>query len=376
MDDFKIYTYKNIMATITNGFTFTVPSSTMGVLTKISSSIGVLSYEPLLSPIFSKNKPRVPTVCLTTFNNSCNKDAIYSHKKLDDVNNKGEKWRGKEPKPHKPKYGRSDHHNRLYAIQPTVDEKFSRVRTKFVVTKFDKKSELKTKMDEIRTLLNKLTEKNYLDVVQFIIIALNKLQETINDENAFEQVGNMIFNIASTNRFYSNTYADLYSELIAYNSMFRTIFMNTFDTFVDLFRDVHCIDSTIDYDMFCENEKQNERRRSLGAFFVNLMKNGIIKESNVLQIMQILSIQVRDFYLLDTKKAEVDELIATLAIMYDKTWMDLCKTSCNYLIEVDNCNMTIVEFVCFLSKCKRAKFPGLTSKSIFKCMDLVDGAKK
>jgi len=362
------------MATITDGFTFTIPSSTMDILAELSNSIGIFPYEKMTSPIFDKGNPRVPTVNLTHFNSTFNNEIVHSYKNLN--NNKGKKetyiqksGNRRHPYSHKPNNSLTQHTN--------GDNKFSHLRAKFVATKFDKKSELKTQMDEIRVMLNKLTEKNYLDMTQSIIKSLDKIQDSFEESSdALEQVGNMIFDIASTNRFYSQTYAELYSELIVYNQIFRNIFMKTFDVFIDLFRDVKCVDSTINYDEFCKNEKLNERRRSLGAFFINLMKNRIITESNILQIMQILSIQLHKFYLYADKKPEVDELISTLAIMYDKTWMDLCKNNGDYCIEVDNTNMTIVEFVYFLSKCKRNDFPGLTSKSIFKCMDLVSVVKK
>jgi hypothetical protein len=357
------------MTIITTGFTFTIPSSTMDILTNLSSTIGIFPYETLSSPIFNKDEPRIPTVILTKFDNDCNADAVYSSKKSNTVGNKCRNGRGMKSNNQRQPFGRYGHRDKTAYSKPNVNEKFSQLRTKFVATKFEKKSELKTQMDEIRTMLNKLTRKNYLDMIPSIIKSLDKMQESC--DNSLEKVGNMIFEIASSNRFYSNTYAELYSELIEYNPIFRVIFMNSFDTFIDLFRDVKCVDSTIDYNEFCENEKRNERRRSLGEFFINLMKNGIIEESNVLQVMQILSIQLRDFYLSSDKKPEVDELIETLAIMYDKTWLDLCKSSGEYCIEVNSCNMTIIEFVYFLSKCKRVDFPGLTSKSIFKCMDLV-----
>jgi hypothetical protein len=61
--------------------------------------------------------------------------------------------------------------------------------------------------------LNKLSDKNYIDMRNRIIENIDKLiEENITSEDML-RISSAIFDIASTNRFYSKIYADLYSDL-------------------------------------------------------------------------------------------------------------------------------------------------------------------
>ena len=79
-----------------------------------------------------------------------------------------------------------------------------------------KKNEEETHIDNIRKNLNKITTKTYNNLVKTIINDLESLSnsEDPNINDVYNKIGDSIFNIASTNIFYSEIYARLYKELM------------------------------------------------------------------------------------------------------------------------------------------------------------------
>ena len=71
---------------------------------------------------------------------------------------------------------------------------------------------IEKEIDDLRTLLNKLTQSNYREMCNNI----TKLLENILQNNASEEdllkVGKSIFEIGSMNKFWSELYASLYKD--------------------------------------------------------------------------------------------------------------------------------------------------------------------
>ena len=232
----------------------------------------------------------------------------------------------------------------------------------FQPTKLEDKIGIAAKIDTIRSFLNKMTDKNYIDIRNKVIDVI----DTIASENEdMSLVSITIFDIASTNRFFSKIYADLYSDLMTKYDVMRTIFEDSLSKFIGLFNNIEYVDSIADYDKFCKINKDNEKRKALSAFFVNLMINKIISKEEIVGITRNLLNQICTYIVVDNKKNEVDELTENVAILYDR---DLYDGVAYELIDGLSINETIVK----LSKCKLKDYKSLTNKSIFKFMDLVD----
>jgi hypothetical protein len=232
--------------------------------------------------------------------------------------------------------------------------------TTFQPTKLESKEGVAAKIDAIRSFLNKMTDKNYIDIRNKVIDVI----DTIDDED-MSLVSITIFDIASTNRFFSKIYADLYSDLISKYGVMRTVFEESLNKFIDLFNNIEYVDSIADYDRFCKINKDNEKRKALSAFFVNLMINKIISKEEIVGITRNLLNQICEYIVVENKKNEVDELTENVGILYDKHLYDGVAYD---LID----GMTINETVIKLSKCKLKDYKSLTNKTIFKFMDLVE----
>ena len=220
----------------------------------------------------------------------------------------------------------------------------------FKTTKIEQKGGIDSKIDMIRFHLNKITDKNYID-------CHNKIVELIDTDIKDEDLMRIcvhIFEIASNNRFYSKLYADLYSDLITRFDIMKTIFNTSFNSFMELFNHVEYVDPAVNYDAFCKNNKDNECRKALSTFILNLMKNNVIPREKVVNLLSQLLSQVQEFIVLENKKNEVDELTENIAILFKAGAV---------------ADMTFIQT---LAKSKTKSYPSLSNKSIFKYMDLCE----
>ena len=154
------------------------------------------------------------------------------------------------------------------------------------------KSTFETQLSVIRSHLNKLTDKNYKDISTKIIQLLDEIFLSNSLEEQLITLGNAMFEIASTNRFYSKVYAKLYAELIQKYQIMKDIFEKNFNGFMGLFSNIEYVDMEVDYETFCKNNKNNEKRKAVATFFVNLMENKVIEESAIIQLLRNLMVLV------------------------------------------------------------------------------------
>jgi hypothetical protein len=247
------------------------------------------------------------------------------------------------------------------------DEDWDAIRN-FQPTKVECKAGLDNDIDSIRANLNKLTDKNYIDIVNKIFEIIDRLiSENITVDN-MTRLSTTLFDIASTNRYYSKVYADLYSELSSKYPTMKSTFEKNLENFTGLFNTIEYVDPKVNYDKFCEINKINEKRKALAAFYLNLMSNGMITQGKIMNITRNLLSQLYAFISQDNKKNEVDELTETVAILYKKELYDDDDGDDYLPIE----GYTISEVIVKIANSKVKDYKSLTNKSLFKFMDLID----
>jgi len=235
----------------------------------------------------------------------------------------------------------------------------------FQTTKLEQKVGIDVQIDLIRSYLNKMTDRNFVEIKNKITELLDKLIEDGIEQEDITKIGENIFEIASNNRFYSKLYADLYSELIKKYEIMKILFENSLNTYMELFVTIEYIDASEDYDKFCKINKINESRKSISNFFVNLMMNDIIPQEVINNLIVSLFKQIHNFIYIDNKKNEVDELVENVYILYRKEVVEKFNSQV-----VDD--LTVLEIIDKLAKSKSKNFPSLSNKSIFKFIDLVE----
>jgi hypothetical protein len=323
------YTLENTNDIIFQGFDYILPEKTLKIISELALQVGSPDY--VRTPIFQKRENVLK-------NESTNKESQSSYKKK----------RGNKP------------------MEVLNDDDWDAIRT-FQTTKLDEKVGVDAQIDNIRAQLNKLTDKNYIDINNKIIEVIDSvILQNITNEDMLK-LSSIIFDIASTNRFYSKMYADIYSNLCLKYEIIKTTFENNLNNFTDLFNNIEYVDSKVNYDKFCENNKINERRKSLAAFYINLMNNGMIEKSRILLIISNLLSQIYSFILVDDKRNEVDELTENVAILYKKELYEDADCN-NYSID----GLTINQIIVKIANSKIKDYKSLTNKSLFKFMDMIE----
>jgi hypothetical protein len=326
-----MYTLEKINEILYQGFEYKLPDETLANISKISSEVGAPDY--IKTPVFQKRENPM-------------KVEPDSFGKESSIGNK--KRRGKP--------------NEI-----VNDADWENIRS-LNTTKVEEKTVIDTQIDNIRVTLNKMSDKNYIDMRNKIIdIVEILLLENITDCE-MGRISSIIFDIASTNRFYSKMYAELYADLSIKYSAMRNTFEDNFKKFIDLFNIIEYVDPKVNYDKFCEINKSNEKRKSLAAFYLNLMNNGIIDKRQIMLITRNLLEQIFRYISLDDKKNEVDELTETVAILYKKEIYEDDKGNNYEQIE----GHTISEVIEKIAKSKVKDYKSLTNKALFKFMDLID----
>jgi hypothetical protein len=321
------YTLNDFNNIINNGFNYNLPDATLKLISSLASEVGAPNY--VKTPTFQKKDP----LLVNNETLSLEIKPQFSHLKRKKNNRNAE----------------------------IINSEEWETMKSFQTTKIEQKQGVNAQVDIIRSHLNKLTDKTYLDIRLKVFEIINSIskQDIVN-------VSLIIFEIASTNRFYSKLYADIYSELIDNYEMMREVVDESLSKFSALFNNIQYVDPSVDYDKFCEINKNNEKRKSLATFFLNLMINNVIPKQKIIQIMSILLEQINTFISQENKKNEVDELAENISILFKKELYE--NETTNYLIG----GSTIIEIINKIANSKAKDYKSLTSKTIFKFMDMVE----
>jgi len=325
------YTLNDINNIIFQGFDYKIPNETLEIISVLAMQVGSPDY--VKTPIFKKRE--IPLTREATNNSNNIKE------------NNVKKRKGNK------------------AIEIVNDGDWNSIKS-FQPTKIEAKTGSDSDMDLIRVYINKITEKNYIDMCNKIVDIVEKLK-TSNSTTELNKISANIFDIASSNRYYSKIYAELYSELSSKFNFMKLAYEENLTRFTDLFNNIEYVDPNENYDRFCEINKINEKRKSLASFYLNLMLNGIISKTQIIKITRNLLDNIYKFISIDNKKNEVDELTETIAILYQK---NLYENNEEKYEQIDGCSIN--EIIEKIAKSNVKDYKSLTNKSLFKFMDLID----
>ena len=335
LNRYSLNDFNNLLFT---GFNYELPAETIRIISELALEVGSPDY--VKTPIFQKRENPMKTEIST-----------------DDVNGDGFRSASGGGGGFKKKRG-----NKSMEISDTDWESIRSFQT----TKIEDRAGIDGEIDNIRSYLNKITDKNYNDnrdkIMDIIGNIITGTQENINS------VSSAIFDIASTNRFYSKLYADLYTDIIKKYPVMRDSFEESLSSFSELFKTIEYVDSNVDYGGFCKMNKDNEKRKALGMFFVNLSLNGIISMLTILNITRNLLSQIFTYITEENKKNEVDELTENVALFYKKEFYENEDKPEYELIKGHN----ITGIIEIIAHSKVKDYKSLTNKTIFKFMDMID----
>lgn len=238
----------------------------------------------------------------------------------------------------------------------------------FKKTEIIKKDGIEKEINDIRLLINKLSQQTYDKIVIILISKLNEINinETYNIDS-INQIGYTIFNMATTNKFNSNIYARLCSKLITEFEFMNSIIYDNITEFMKLFNNMVFVNPEEDYDEFCKMNISNEKRRSMSLFLINLYKNNVITIDIVIQyiinIQNIITNNIDD----SSKKMENQELTENLYILLTNIPFLIIKKQKEWI--------KIYENIKFMKNLTSNSKLGISSKCKFKHMDICDQLK-
>ena len=322
------------------------------------------------------------TYTLEDFNRIANSDYTYTIKDevIDAINLLAQKVGAPtyQKTPNFNKYdsnrGKNGRHNgakrRGKRNQEICAEDWEAIRN-FQTTELEEAAGIDKLINNLRTEIIKISDTTYdtqLKLICNILTELTESQSFNNDEK--NKVAQILFDVASSNKFYSELYSQIIFELNNKYEWLPEIFLQSMKTKHAIYSKFENADPNADYDKFCKINKDNENRKSLIMFYINLMKKEVI---TIKMVMSYL-IEYKDI-MKDELKTEntsiVEQLGDNLSIMI--------KGINDNIEDLDDENKDefeeILNFIQLITNSKKSDHSGLTNKTIFIFMDLLDSFK-
>lgn len=233
----------------------------------------------------------------------------------------------------------------------------------FNVTVIKKNIGIEKEIDNLRILLNKLTESSFKNITQEIKTILNRIVENF-DEKLFEKVANSMYEIFISNIIFSNIYTLLIKELDQYLFIQQHINHNLL-IFPIYFQEEKVKNNLVNlnFDEISNDNKKFDKKKGEAQLFTNLLKDNIINKNDFIIVLEDLMDLFFELTNISDKISLLDKLADILFIIIKDSYFYLKKE--NYYTEIES-------NVNYISNMKNKSRPSISNKTIFKFMDLRD----
>lgn len=231
----------------------------------------------------------------------------------------------------------------------------------------EKKEGVEQWISEIRGALNKISIKNYDSNTSIIIDKLREISGNVTtSEEEIKSVATNIFEIASTNKFFSEIYANLYKRLMdEFPNIFTCILDICIQGFTNTMKSIQYVDQNTNYDEFCKYNKENDKRKATSIFITNLVKAGVIPISTVIWLVKEL-LDILTLYMKESKKLnEVEEITENIFLLLT-----------NYTEILRESVVELKPKMKELAEVKAKEFTSMSSRAIFKYVDILEKMNK
>lgn len=259
--------------------------------------------------------------------------------------------------------------------QSSNDDTWSK-KEPFKATKIERREEKDKYLEEFASILNKITKKTYESHHSKIFNLLdNVLQDDSDSEdesdsnnNEYIQISNTLFDIIKRVRIGFDLYGTLFKDIVTKYPMFIESISSQVKVYLDSYSDIQDVDPNTEYDAYCDMNKLNDKRRSMSGFIVELYKNKLLSELELQQIIQSRIQIVLDNIDIDEKTSLIEETTENLFVF-------ITNVKGNVDFEIDEW-VQILENITKCSKLKAREHKSISSRMIFKYMDIIDALKK
>lgn len=252
-----------------------------------------------------------------------------------------------------------------YVKSSNVENKWIKEKNnivQFKVTVVDVKEGIEKDINDIRKALNMISKKNF-DTQKEIVLKF--VRDFINDNDSLVKISTFIFDIASSNMFYGDIYADLYVHFIQESIIFEEILLHNLLSFKETIENIKHVDSNLDYDGYCNYVKENDKRKSMASFYMLLANKFVINVVDIINIIAYLQTKLLNFVNLNDKTVECEDITELLYIL-------ITNGKSNKQLTSNDVWLNIIDDVSVVSKYKSASHTSLSSRVIFKHLDIID----
>jgi hypothetical protein len=246
-----------------------------------------------------------------------------------------------------------------------VDKEWEMMRS-FKATKIESKTGIEKTVNDLRISLNKISSANYDKQRDSILALVNGYFEATDEQTEANtrRISKAIFDIASTNKFYSEIYAKLYAELVSSHKVFADMLEELMDAFMAMDTIPIYIDPDTDYDGFCAYSKACDIRKSTSTFIVNCLKFGLITSSRVADVL-LEFVKYVDVKRLELEYSKcIEEVVENIYII-----STLCTSE---LSGTEKWRDVILPLIKTHADKKNNGFPGISNRATFKLLDLLE----
>ena len=243
-------------------------------------------------------------------------------------------------------------------------------REEFKATIIAKKEGYENLLGELKKFLNKLTTANYDTQVESIIETVKSIIALGDDDDdddkinlVLTQTTEVILQVACSNKYYSGLYAKLFMRLVDIHMQFLEEKGRICDKFATALQEIEIVDPNVDYDRFCIVNKKNDERRAMMLFIINMYKMGGCTMAELSSIIIKIDEMIHSHVSASTFIEYTNELTEIMNIFVTNMVSEI-KTNKEWVFVKDR----IVDY----SKYKTKDYPGMSSRTIFKYMDMVD----
>jgi hypothetical protein len=262
---------------------------------------------------------------------------------------------------------KGENKNRNYHSKEITNKDWELIRN-FKSTKIETKEGIDKKINDIRVLFNKISNKNFQQQKALIISFIETFLSNKTDEqpDEIDKLSKSIFDIVSTNKFFSELYAELYVELIQHFPIFQKILDDFIVTFEHSIDNIHYIDPNVDYNGYCNYTKINDHRKSITLFIVNMFKKKIVKEEVILDILDYFVKKSVEYIDIENKINEIEEITENIFIIISNSGLQFAFS------DSEKWKENILPSIIKISQMKLKEHVSLSNRIIFKYMDIID----
>lgn len=240
-------------------------------------------------------------------------------------------------------------------------------KEEFTATVIIKKEGYESCIGDLKKYLNKLTSANYDAQIESIIETMNSVMLIDADETKTQEcmtrMIDVLVQVACNNKYYSMLYAQVYERLAGLYSHILDEKVRIYDNFLSSLQGIEVGDPNVDYDKFCEITKKNDERRALMLFIINLYKLGGYNMQQLSHIVTVIDEMIHS-HIHDSKFIEYTNELTEVMNMFVT----------NMVTDIKDCNewAFVKDRIMDYSKYKTKNYPGMSSRTIFKYMDMID----